>query len=210
MTSTFTRGNPLHARVYDALCGWQEGRGLLEWRLQLVKGIAGDVLEIGTGTGRNLPHYGSGARVFASEFDPVMLSAARSRAVGSQAAVDLLLADAMRLPVRDASVDWVVIGLALCSIPDPERALREVRRVLRRGGHLRFVEHVRDDPDTRRARIQDLMNPVWRFLSGGCNCNRRTEDLIRSSGFEVTQVHQFRLGLSHIAPHIMGDATPKT
>jgi SAM-dependent methyltransferase len=163
---------------------------LLEWRRQLVGDISGDVLEIGTGTGRNLPHYG------------------RSRALGSKATVDLLLADAMRLPVADASVDWIVIGLALCSIPDPERALGEARRALRKEGRLRFVEHVRDAPGTRRGTIQDFINPAWRFVSGGCNCNRPTEDIIRMSGFDVTDVHHFKLGVAHLAPHIMGEATP--
>lgn len=208
MSSTFTRGNPLHARVYDLLCGWEERRGLLEWRIQLVKGVSGDVLEIGTGTGRNLGHYSKNARVFASEFDPVMLAAAIPRARQSAATVDLFLGDAMRLPVKDASVDWVVIGLALCSIPRPELALREVKRVLRKRGQLRFVEHVRDDEGTRRARFQDAFNPAWRFISGGCNCNRRTEDLVKAEGFQVTEVHRFKLGMTHVAPHIMGTATP--
>ena len=208
MSSTFTRGNPLHARVYDFICGWEERHGLLEWRVQLVKGISGEVLEIGTGTGRNLRHYSKDARVYASEFDPVMLAAAAARAERSAADVDLLLGDAMRLPVKDASVDWVVIGLALCSIPRPERALREVKRVLRKRGQLRFVEHVRDDDGTRRARIQDAINPAWRFISGGCNCNRRTEDLVKEEGFDVTEIHRFKLGMAHVAPHVMGTATP--
>jgi ubiquinone/menaquinone biosynthesis C-methylase UbiE len=208
VSSTFTRGNPLHARLYDAICGWEERHGLYEWRLQLVEGISGDVLEIGTGTGRNLPHYAKGTRVFASEFDPVMLAAAISRATNAQAGVELLLADAMRLSVKDASVDWVVIGLALCSIPHPDRALGEVKRVLKKRGRLRFVEHVRDDPGTRRARVQDAINPAWRFISGGCNCNRRTEDLVKAEGFRVTEIHRFKLGMAHVAPHIMGEATP--
>ncbi len=138
-----------------------------------------------------------------------MFSAAVARAQRAPARVELLLADAMKLPLRDASVDWVVIGLALCSIPDPRRALEEIRRVLRKHGHFRFVEHVRDDPGTRRAWVQDALNPAWRFISGGCNCNRRTEELIRDTGFDITEVHRFKLGVPHVAPHIMGDATPR-
>jgi SAM-dependent methyltransferase len=117
-----------------------------------------------------------------------------------------LVADAMRLPVPDARVDAVVIGLALCSIPRPELALEEVRRVLRPDGVLRFVEHVRDEEGTRRARVQDAINPAWRFVSGGCNCNRRTEQLVMDGGFRIAEIDRFKLGMPHVAPHVLAEA----
>ena len=206
MGNTFTRGLTLHARLYDVVCGWEEARGLLEWRRKLVGDITGEVLEIGTGTGRNLPYYPAGARVLASEFDPVMLARAPQRAVGAAADVTFMLADAMKLPLRAASVDTVVIGLALCSIPDPRTALEEAKRVLRPGGTLRFVEHVRDDDGTFRARVQDALNPAWRFVSGGCNCNRRTEELVGRSGFRLVDVDRFKVGFPLLAPHVHGRA----
>jgi ubiquinone/menaquinone biosynthesis C-methylase UbiE len=207
MSSTFTRGFTLHARMYDAICGWEERRGLLEWRRVLVGSVTGDVLEVATGTGRNLSHYPSEARVFASEFDPVMLERAIPRAKEAQADVQLLLADGMKLPVADSSVDWVVIGLALCSIPDPAAAVVEAGRVLKPGGRLRFVEHVRDEDGTRRAKVQDFINPAWRTISGGCNCNRRSLELVRSQGFAIQEEQHFELGLPHIAPHVLAEAT---
>jgi ubiquinone/menaquinone biosynthesis C-methylase UbiE len=112
----------------------------------------------------------------------------------------------MRVPVGDGSVDTVVVGLMFCSVPDPDRALEEIKRVLRPGGTLRFVEHVRDAEGTLRARIQDALNPAWKVVSGGCNANRRTADLVRSLGFEIDNEFRFQLGHSHVAPHVMVEA----
>ena len=206
MSSTFTRGNPLHARLYDAICSWEEKQGLLDWRRNLVGGVTGDVLEIGAGTGRNFAYYPAAACVFASEFDPVMFRAAVPRARSAEAIVVPLLADGMRLPLADGSLDFVVIGLALCSIPNPIAAVSEVRRVLKPAGRFRFLEHVRDAPGTKRARMQDRVNPFWRFVSGGCNCNRRSTDLVANSGFEIASLERFELGLPHVAPHVLGEA----
>ena len=198
----------LHARLYDAICAWEEKRGLLEWRRQLVSDVEGDVLEVAAGTGLNLRHYSKRARVFASEFDPVMLSRAVERADSSPAEVSLFLADAMRLPVSDESVDVVVIGLALCTIPKPDLALAEARRVLRPHGRLRFIEHVRADEGSLEGRVQDAVNPVWRVFSGGCNCNRRSEQTVRSNGFDIVEIHRFRMGVPLLAPHVMAEAVP--
>jgi len=207
MPSTFTRGNPLHARIYDVVCGWCEARGLLEWRQRLVGDLTGPVVEIGAGTGLNLSHYPAGAEVLASDYDPVMLTRARPRAAEAAADVRLLVADAMRLPFADATVSTLVWGLLLCSVPDADAAVAEIRRVLAPGGRVRFVEHVRDDEGTPRAKVQDAVNPVWRALSGGCNCNRRTTERIERAGFTVRELHRFKIGRSHLAPHVMVEAT---
>ena len=206
MSSTFTRGNPLHAKVYDALCGYMERRGLLEWRRRLVGDLTGDILEIGAGTGRNFAHYPAEATVYGSEFDPVMLSAGIARARDARADVLPLLADGSRLPFADHVFDVVVIGLALCSIPDPVAAVGEIRRVLRADGRFRFLEHVRGDPGTKKARMQDRVNPFWRAFSGGCNCNRRSADLVANAGFDLDSLARFEFGLPHTAPHVLGEA----
>ena len=206
MSSTFTRGNPLHARIYDAISGLQEKHGLLEWRRRLVGDLSGDVLEIGSGTGRNFAHYPVDATVYATEFDPVMFAAALPRAEGAGAGVVPLLADGMRLPFADGAFDVVVIGLALCSIPDPIAAVGEIRRVLKPGGRFRFLEHVRATPGSKRARMQDRVNPFWRAFSGGCNCNRRSADLVANSGLDLTMLVGFELGPPHVKPHVFGEA----
>jgi ubiquinone/menaquinone biosynthesis C-methylase UbiE len=210
MASTFTRGMSLHAQVYDLVCGHMESIGLLEWRKALVGDLTGTAVELGCGTGKNLPHYPAGATVYASDYDPVMLSRAVERAGESAADVHLFVADAMRLPLADASVDTVVVGLMFCSVPEPDQALHEVRRVLRPGGALRLVEHVRDSEGTLRARIQDTVNPVWKLISGGCNANRRTAEKVEELGFEVDSLRRFQLGHSHLAPHVMVEARRDT
>ncbi|HEX2050416.1 MAG TPA: class I SAM-dependent methyltransferase [Actinomycetota bacterium] len=203
---SFSRGGPLRGLVYDAVCTAVNGRGLREWRRTLVHGLAGDVVEIGGGTGLNLPHYGAGARVVASDADPVMLARARPQAAASLAAVRLVVADAQALPLRDACADAAVVGLMLCSVPDPERVLAEVRRVLRPGGVVRFMEHVRAPDGTLRARLQDALNPAWRAVSGGCNANRRSVEAIRAAGFDVRWTHELGVGLPHLRPIVVGEA----
>jgi ubiquinone/menaquinone biosynthesis C-methylase UbiE len=206
MASTFTRGMSLHAQVYDLVCGHMENLGLLEWRKALVGGLSGAVVELGCGTGKNFPHYSPGATVLASDYDPVMLQRAVGRAREAAAKVQLFVADAMCVPLADDLADTVVVGLMFCSVPDPTRALEEVKRVLKPGGKLRFVEHVRDVDGALRARIQDAVNPAWKVLSGGCNANRRTVDLVRSLGFEIENEFRFQLGHSPLAPHVMVEA----
>ena len=206
---TFSRGGPLRGLVYDAVCTAANGRGLTEWRRTLVHGLAGDVVEIGTGTGLNLVHYGPGARVVASDADPVMLARARRRASAARATVRVAVADAQLLPLPDACADVVVVGLVLCSVPEPARALDEVRRVLRPQGVVRFMEHVRAPDGTLRARLQDAVNPAWRAVSGGCNANRRSVDAIEAAGFDVRWSHEVSLGLPHLRPIVVGEAVAR-
>lgn len=207
MASTFTRGCALHARIYDVICGWCENQGLLEWRQRLVGELSGEIIELGAGTGLNLPHYPPGARVWASDYDPVMLRRAVPRAREADADVSLFVADATSLPFPDASLDAVVWGLMLCSVPKQRRAIDEVRRVLKPGGRVRFIEHIRDRDGTRRAKVQDLVAPAWRAFSGGCNCNRRTHEAIAGAGFELAGSDRFMIGRSHLAPHVLVEAT---
>ena len=207
MTSTFTGGSAFRARLYDRICSFEEKRGLLGWRRQLVGGLSGDVVELGAGTGLNLVHYPADAHVLASDRDPVMLARAIERGRDAAAEVTLFVADAQgRIPLKDDSTDLVVSGLVMCSIPKPEVALEEVARILRPGGTFRFMEHVRAADGTFRGRFQDAINPVWRRISGGCNCNRRTVETVEGAGFEIRAHQPFKLGPSHVAPHVLVEA----
>jgi SAM-dependent methyltransferase len=193
--------------MYDAICALEEKRGLLGWRRQLVGGLSGDVVELGAGTGLNFPHYAAGARVFASDRDTAMLSRAIDRGREATAEVSLFVADAQgRIPLKSDSVDLVVTSLVFCSTPDPAVALAEVARILRPGGTFRFMEHVRAAEGTFRGRFQDAVNPVWRRISGGCNCNRWTVATVEGAGFEVKSLQPFKLGPSHVAPHVLVEA----
>jgi ubiquinone/menaquinone biosynthesis C-methylase UbiE len=171
------------AVLYDAVMmplGWL---GLDRARRRLVDGLSGRVLEVGTGTGLVLPSYPpTVSDVVAIDIDPEMLARARRR----RPDLTLLQADVQQLPFPDASFDAVVACLVFCSVEDPVRGLAELRRVLRPGGQLRMLEHVRA-PHSGLARLQDRLNPVWSHLSGGCQLNRDTVPLVEAAGFRLTQ-----------------------
>lgn len=165
--------------LYDPFLWLAEHTGLGPWRRWLPSGAAGRTLDLGTGTGRNLPLLAAGARAVA--VDPYVwnLRRARRRAPG----VPLVRARGEALPFKDGAFDVVLSGLVLCSVDDPPAALRELRRVLRPGGALRLLEHVR--ADGLRGRLQDWVQPAWTAVAGGCRPNRDTEGEVRRAGFEV-------------------------
>jgi SAM-dependent methyltransferase len=136
-----------------------------------------------------------------------MLARAIERGRDATADVTLFVADAQgRVPLKNDSTDLVVTGLVMCSIPKPALALEEVARILRPGGTFRFMEHVRGPDGTFRGKFQDAVNPLWRRISGGCNCNRRTVETVEGAGFEVRSLQPFKLGPSHVAPHVLVEA----
>jgi ubiquinone/menaquinone biosynthesis C-methylase UbiE len=168
--------------LYDAGLALLEATGLGRWRRWLASEATGRVLDLGCGTGRNLPLYDGRVRVVG--LDPCLetLQAARRRA----AAVPLVLGAAERLPFRAAAFDAVVSGLVFCSVEEPPRALAEVRRVLAPGGTLRMLEHVRAT-SRLHARLQDAFQPLWTRLTGGCRPNRDTEAAVRMAEFRIDQ-----------------------
>ena len=177
------------APAYDRMSRSSEEAGLGELRQGLLGEAAGRVLEIGAGTGVNLPHYGRGIEwLVLTDPEPPMLR--RLQRVAHEHAPDaqVLLAPAEDLPFEDDSFDAVVSTLVLCGVDDQPRALREARRVLRPGGSLLFIEHVRSD-DPSLARFQDRMNWLNRLVAG-CECNRRTLSAIEAEQFEVSHVEQ--------------------
>jgi ubiquinone/menaquinone biosynthesis C-methylase UbiE len=167
---------------------------LLPYRQRVIGGAVGRVLEIGIGSGLNLPLYSDGVEeVIGIDISPQLLAMAeRLASLQSQRRhlrVQLIEATAENLPstIADDSIDTVIVTWALCSIPNVEVALAEAHRVLRPNGSLRFVEHGRS-PDTSVARWQDRLTPLWRRCSGGCYLNRKTDDLLRSAGFRFTHL----------------------
>jgi len=144
------------------------------------------VLEVGFGSGRNVPHYpASVSRVRAVDPATVGRRLAADRVAASQVPVEYVGLDGKLLPVDDGTVDHVLVTWTLCTIPDVDQALREMRRVLRPGGTLRFVEHGKA-PDDSVARWQDRLTPIQRRLFGGCHLNRPIDALIERSGFTMT------------------------
>jgi ubiquinone/menaquinone biosynthesis C-methylase UbiE len=158
---------------------------LLPFRRRVIGAAEGRVLEVGIGSGLNLPLYGPAVRsVIGLEPSPALLAMARRRASAAPVAVELLEASAEAVPLDSASVDTVVTTWTLCTIPDAHRALGELRRVLKPGGALLFVEHGRA-PEPGVARWQDRLDPLWRRLAGGCHLNRKIDALITGSGFRI-------------------------
>jgi ubiquinone/menaquinone biosynthesis C-methylase UbiE len=182
--------------LYDLVMAPIERIHLGRWRENLAGGASGLVLEIASGTGLNFPHYPAEAKVIATEFDPEMLERARSRVRDSSAHVALVAADARTLPFRDGLFDTAVVGLAMCTIPDPSAALMELRRVLRQDGVLRMLEHVRSS-NALIGRMQDSARPVWSRLAGGCRLNERTVERVEAAGFALSTL------ASHLADSVV-------
>ena len=166
--------------LYDPVCAVMERLGFGPWRRWLVAGARGLTLDLGCGTGRNLPLYPPGVRVVGLEPCWATLQRARRRAPR----VPIVQASAEALPFRDGAFDTVVSGLVFCSVPDPRRGLAEVKRVLTPDGRLRMLEHVRATASWK-ARLQDRAQPFWTWLSGGCHPNRDTELAVETNGFVI-------------------------
>ncbi len=162
-------------------------------RTALLQSVAGEVLEIGIGTGLNLRHYRPNvSRVRAVDLNPMLPARVAERRGGVSFPVEISHHSAERLPYDDRTFDCVVSTWTLCTITDPVRALQEVRRVLKPEGRFLFLEHGRSD-DQKIARWQDSLNPVQNIIGCGCNLNRRIDDLIAQAGLTITQLDRFAM-----------------
>ncbi len=168
-------------------------RRYLSWRSELWQRVRGPrVLELGVGTGKNMPFYPSGVDLTAIDLTPGMLERARKRARRLGLDITLQLGDAQELPFPDASFDSVVATFVFCSVPDPVLGLREARRVLKPDGRLCLLEHMRS-PNPALARVMDWLNPLV-VRTMGANINRRTVDNVRAAGFALEEVTDIGAG----------------
>jgi ubiquinone/menaquinone biosynthesis C-methylase UbiE len=175
-------------RILDTMMGMSH---VAEERKKALAGVAGDVLEVGFGSGHNLPWYPSAVRRLVA-IDPSAQSArlARKRIAAARFPVEYLPLEGEKIDASDASFDSVVSTFTLCTIPDTTAALAQMRRVLKPAGKLFFVEHGRA-PDAAVHRWQDRLNGVQQFACGGCNMNRDIQRLVRDAGFEFDEVEQY-------------------
>ena len=173
---------------YDRFMKPVEEKVLASRRRVLPEPLQGTGLEVGAGTGENRIHYGDLARPFLSDPDSHMIREMRSKA-GADGCCPILQCAGEQLPCGDGRLSWIVSTLTLCSVRNSRQVLSEFRRVLRPGGRLIFLEHVRDQG--RRGRWQDRIQPVWTFFSGGCHPNRDTVGLFEETGFVIEELEYF-------------------
>jgi len=179
------------AEFYDVLHAKVDAQGFSEVRRELVADLSGRVLEVGCGTGTMFQYYGDGVELDAIEPEPNFLTLAAAKA-GTVPRVRATAGDGMNLTFPDGTFDAVVLGLVLCSVPSVERVLSEAFRVLRAGGRLRALEHVRSD-GAIAGLLMDAANPLWlRLNQQGCNMNRQPLPQIKAAGFRVDDVRAFQ------------------
>jgi ubiquinone/menaquinone biosynthesis C-methylase UbiE len=203
--------HPVFARLYARLAPRMDAEGMGEHRRALLAGLSGDVVEVGAGSGLNFTHYPSDVTsVLAVEPEPYLRHLAHQAAATAPVPVVVVGGEAGDLPAPDRSFDAAVASLVLCSIHDQVRGLREIARVLRPGGELRFLEHVR--AGTRRlARVQDVLDAtVWPWVAGGCHAGRDTVAAIEGTGFTIERLDRFTFPVTSVpmptSPHVRGVA----
>jgi ubiquinone/menaquinone biosynthesis C-methylase UbiE len=200
--------HPLFARLYSRIARREDERGNADNRQELLAGLHGRVIEVGSGVGSNFAHYPAAVtEVVAVEPEPYLRRKSEEAAATAPVPVRVVdgLADA--LPVDDASLDAGVVSLVLCSVPDQDAALAELHRTIKPGGELRFYEHVVANRASRRWLQGALDKTVWPHVAGGCHLTRNTRAAIERAGFIVQRSRRFpfppgRLGI----PHILGSA----
>lgn len=180
------------SRWYDRLEAMSEAR-FIPWRLRLWSQVQGPkVLEVGVGTGKNIPYYPTGVHVTAIDLTPGMLERAQKRAANLDMDIDLKLGDIQSLDYPDASFDTAVATFVFCSVPDPVLGLNEIRRVVRPGGQILLLEHIRS-PNQIVGTLMDVINPfVVRVM--GANINRRTVGNVQKSGLVLERVENLGMG----------------
>ena len=195
--------------LYDRVTKGMEDAGLREMRRETLAGASGRTIDIGSGTGANVGLYPEAVTelVFA-EPDPQMTKRLRPKVREAGLEAEVVEAPAERLPFEDSSFDTAVYTLVLCTVPDPAAALAETARILKPGGKLLFVEHVRAK-DPGAARWQDRLERPWHFFADGCHCNRDTVATIEASPFALESVAEDEIpkAVPLVRPLVLGSAT---
>jgi SAM-dependent methyltransferase len=194
----FAHGLALGDRAQHRLYGERKGR--------LFADLEGTVVEIGPGTGVNVPYLPAGGRWIGIEPNPHMHGYLRDKLRGRDLDATLRTAPARDTGLPPASADAVVSTLVLCSVPDLDAALSELRRILRPGGRLVFIEHVAAPDGSWLRWLQGAIRPAWKCVADGCRPDRETASAIERAGFEFVEIERFDTGLPVVAPHIMGVA----
>jgi len=198
----------MFAAGYDRAMAATEQAGLGSHRSSLLARVNGAVLELGGGTGANLPYFSRAVdELVITEPEEAMARRLEAKLVGHPLPVRVVRAPAERLPFEAESFDAVVSTLVLCTVDDPAQALAEAHRVLRPGGRLVFVEHVRS-ADPGLARWQDRLHGPWKVVGHGCHCNRATAQSIEQAGFTFVELERDRLrkAVPIVTPLIVGIA----
>ena len=196
------------AALYDLNFRQMEEGGLRDLRRRSLAPATGETIDIGAGTGLNLGLFPDAvSRLVLAEPSRYMASKLRQKVGDEGVAAEVIEAPAERLPFPDDSFDTAAFTLVLCTVPDQEPALAEAARVLRPGGRLLFLEHVRAD-SRRTARWQDRLQRPWHFVAAGCHANRDTEAAIRRSPFEISSLEAGEIpkALPIMKPSILGEA----
>lgn len=200
----------LFTRIYDPILALGERSGMRDLRRRTLARATGDVLEIGAGTGLNLPHYPSAVGTLTlADPEPSMVARLRTVAGSSPLAPAVVQAGAEALPFPDASFDTIVSTLVLCTVDDVPASLSEVRRLLRPGGQLLVIEHVRSDAPGL-ATWQDRLHGPWKAFGYGCHCNRDTPAALDAAGFGTTDLTPSRWPRMPpiVAPIVAGAVRP--
>jgi ubiquinone/menaquinone biosynthesis C-methylase UbiE len=200
----------LMAALYDPFMRASEEACLARWRAELLRDLSGEVLEVGAGTGATLEHYPRAVtRLVLCEPDPHMRRKLEAR-LASFEPQNIRVSDASLdgLPFLSASFDAVVCSLVLCSVDDQKAALGQIRRVLKPGGRLVFLEHVAADSRPERLKWQRRIEPLWKRLMGNCHLTRRTAEAIQAAGFKIERIEResIRKALPIVRPSIRGIA----
>jgi ubiquinone/menaquinone biosynthesis C-methylase UbiE len=205
--------HPIFARVYEKLSVQMDRAGTAEHRHTLVAGLYGQVIEVGAGNGLMFAHYPpTVTEVLAVEPEPRLRATARAAARSAPVPIRVVDGLADSLPAADGGFDAAVTALVLCTVSDQQAALAEIRRVLRPGGQLRFLEHVRAEQPGALHRAQKIADAtIWPVLLGGCHTNRDTVAAITAAGFTLADLDRFRFPphgpTSPASPHVRGTAT---
>lgn len=211
MTSTENKDlqHPRFAKMYLGIAERADRLGGTEHRQRLLAGLTGKVIEVGAGHGVNFAHYpDTVSSVVAVEPDDTLRGYAESAAAQVSTSITVVVGHADALPAQEGEFDVAVASLVLCTVPRPDHALAEIRRVLRPGGVLSFYEHVRF-ASAFGGRMQDLIKPLWTRVGGGCHPNRDTVRAIEAAGFQIEQLDQFPFKPIAYVPaftHVIGHA----
>jgi ubiquinone/menaquinone biosynthesis C-methylase UbiE len=202
--------HPIFARLYERLSIKEDERGGSRYRAELLNGASGRAIEVGAGNGRNFAHYPTSvSRVLAVEPEPRLRASAARVAATAPVPIEVVAGLADHLPAEDGAFDVGVASLVLCTVPDQDAALAELRRVIRPGGELRFYEHVVSRRRGVAALERALDATIYPPLSGGCHLSRDTLAAIERAGFRIETQRRFAFGPSPRGPqiaHVIGTA----